>query len=305
MHSDGRVAAESVILQELATEPVAVAELKKRVCSRVHGLKSEPYKSALDALLAARMVHGQASITKSGKPGKVSRYALGAPPPPPPPPRELAPKEVLKALSGGPKAPNTLKEEVKRHLPGLPAGDYAATLVDLVTAGSIHARHKRNKNGSPGKAVESYALGGPPPDPFIEPVLALWVKMRSAGIAAGVKDATLVTALVDALRRNGVAVSGSGGERSSGTDGELIMRGVQQLLEREGRGALIPIRKLRVAAALSKDRFDTAVLELYHTDQVILHHHDNVGNMSEAERNELVVDQYGNHYVGLALPGGQ
>jgi len=34
---------ESVILQELASSPLAVAELKKRVCNRVQGLKPEPF----------------------------------------------------------------------------------------------------------------------------------------------------------------------------------------------------------------------------------------------------------------------
>jgi hypothetical protein len=54
---------------------------------------------------------------------------------------------------------------------------------------------------------------------------------------------------------------------------------------------------------LTKARFDAALLELYGTDAIILHHHDYVGNLSTTERDELVADRYGNYYVGVALRG--
>lgn len=82
------------------------------------------------------------------------------------------------------------------------------------------------------------------------------------------------------------------------------MGGIHELLKREGKGALISIRKLRAALTLDKERFDGAVLGLYYRDNLVLHHHDNVGNMSEAERNELILDKHGNYYVGVALAGG-
>jgi hypothetical protein len=308
IQSDSHSSAESVILQELALSPLTVAELKKRVCDRVRGLKLKPYQSALDALVAERKIHGQAVLKKDGKPGKVSSYALGEPPPPPPPPpppRERAPSEVLKALNGGPKTPAALKAELKKRLPGLSQGDYKAVVDDLVAAGTIHGKHKRAKNGSLAKAIDRYALGGLPPDTFIEPVVALWTRMRADGVAAGVKEATLVAALLEALAESGVATSAAETARATATDRETIMSAVHELLKREGKGALISVRKLRGTVALSKDRFDTAVLELYNGEKVILHHHDNVGNMSEAERSALVLDQYGNYYVGVALAGEQ
>lgn len=78
---------------------------------------------------------------------------------------------------------------------------------------------------------------------------------------------------------------------------------MRRLVEREGSGSLIPIRKLRGSLELPKSRFDAAVLQLYADNTVILHHHDYVGNLSDAERNELVLDKHGNHYIGVALRG--
>jgi hypothetical protein len=78
---------------------------------------------------------------------------------------------------------------------------------------------------------------------------------------------------------------------------------VRRFVEREGSGSLIPIRKLRGSLELPKNRFDAAVLQLYADDAVILHHHDFVGSLSDAERNELVLDKHGNHYIGVALRG--
>ena len=303
---DNRFTAESAILQELASSPLAVAELKKRVCNRVQGLKPKPYQSVLAALVAERKVHGRSSPTSRGKAGKVSSYALGEPPPPPPPARERAPGEILKALNAGPLLAPALKKQVSRQVLGLSTADYSAALNELVAAGSIHGRHKRTKTGGLAKTIESYAVGGQPPDTFIKPVLDLWKKMRAEGIAAGVNEAVLIRALLDALAPSGAAATPTNGSlKPAGTDQEIIMGGVHELLKREGKGALISIRKLRAALTLDKERFDAAVLGLYHGDNLVLHHHDNVGNMSEAERNELVLDKHGNYYVGVALAGGQ
>jgi hypothetical protein len=133
---------ESVILEELASTPLAAAELKKRVCNRVQGLKPKPYQSVLEALVAERKVHGRSSPTRTGKAGKVSSYALGEPPPPPPPARERAPGEILKALNGGPLLAPALKKQVSLQVPGLSTADYSAALNELVAAGWIHGRHK-------------------------------------------------------------------------------------------------------------------------------------------------------------------
>jgi hypothetical protein len=294
--------AESAILDELMRAPAPAKDLKQRVGKRVFGLTTQQYQSGLDALVAAHKIHGRPRLSKAGKPTKtIDSYALGAPPPPPPSPRDLAPREILSILRSGTLKADLLKGRLKERLPGLSSKDYGSTLIELIAAREIHARYKRNKDGKPSKTAESYALGAPPPDEYVALVLARSKEMRAAAKAAGVKDAEFVAALVAGLALDGIGVSQTGSQSSD--DGDRVLLAVRDLISREGSGALIPIRQLRRALDLTKARFDAALLELYGTDAIILHHHDYVGNLSTTERDELVADRYGNYYVGVALRG--
>lgn len=294
--------AESAILDVLRAEPLAATELKRRIKAKL-GLKENEYKAVLDGLLSQLKIHGRPKLGKNGRPTKTpSTYALGAPPLPPPPPLELAPDAVLRSLRDGPLLAAELQKRVKQVLPGLASKDLSAALADLVAAGKVYGRRKRDKKGKLGK-VESYLLGGPPAADFIAPVLTSWRKVHAEAKAEGVKGDALITALLEALSAAGFSVPSSGIAASPVDDRADVLRGVQVLEAREGQGALIPMRKLREALRLNKARFDAAVLGLYAEDAVILHHHDYVGSLTEAERNELVLDRHGNYYVGVALRG--
>jgi len=294
--------AESAILEELAASPLEPKILEARVCKKA-GVKPPSYKVALNAVLAARKIHGHLKLGKNGRPTtKLECYVLGAPPPPPPPPRELAPREILNALGDGALPPAELKQLVRKKLAGLSVAEVDEVLTELVSAGKIHEQHKIGKGGKPGKGVEKYALGGPPMELFITPVLLVWNRARAHALSVGVREPALVDALLTALGVEGRQGSAKNSDRG---DQDVLMAGLRELVAREGVGALIAIRKLRGSVPLSKERFDSAMLELFARDSVILHHHDYVGSLTEAERDELVVDQYGNHYVGVALSGNQ
>jgi hypothetical protein len=300
------VDAESFILAELESAPVAEATLKNRVRAHVRGIKEKEYKAILKRLTDARKIHGRAKLGRNGKPtATMESYALGAPPPPPPPPlppAELAPPEILKALQSGPVAANTLKERVKQHVPKLSAKDYNAALAALVAEKKIHGRAKLGKNGKPTKTLESYACGPAPInlELLLAPVVKSWKKAHADALAAGADERAIVTALLEKLNLTEYVASG---EQAKPVPREEVLRRVRELVAREGRGALIPIRRLRATTRLAKSEFDAAVLQLHGDDAIILHHHDYVGSLSEAELAELVVDQYGNHYVGIALRG--
>ena len=91
--------AESAILEELRSAPVAATELRQRISKRL-GLKGPQLKLVLDALVAARKIHGRPKVGKTGRPTKtIDTYVAGAAPPPPPSPRELAPQEILAVLA--------------------------------------------------------------------------------------------------------------------------------------------------------------------------------------------------------------
>jgi hypothetical protein len=293
---------ESVLLAALGSGQVTAAELKRRVKAKVR-LDDEHYKALLDGLLEQRKIHQRRSLGKDGRPTKALSYAVGAPPPPPPPPRELAPKQILSVLQDGSLSTAELRKSVKQALPELSAADLTLVLADLVAAGKLYGRRKRAKDGKLLKTVESYALGRPPAADFIAPLLTTWAKVRTEAAAAGVEDEALVKALLDAVVPTGVKGPTNGAVAEPVDDGADVLRSVQALEAREGRGALIPIRKLRAAMKLDKARFDTAVLGLYADNAIILHHHDYVGNLTESERDELVLDRHGNYYVGVALRG--
>ena len=306
-HTPAVTAAESIILAELATASLPPPELKKRVRAKVKGLKDKECKAHLDALIAAQRIHALFKPSKTGKPSKtIEAYSLGAPPPPPPPPpppRELAPDEILSLLHRGPLTPAALKTQLNENVPGLTAADFKAILAELVATRRIYARPKRDKTGKPTKTIEGYSLGGPPAGQFIAPLLVKWKEVCSEAAAAGVTAEALAAALVEGLAKQGVEIRLAESEAPAGDDRSDVLKGVRELVAREGHGALIPIRKLRGALRLPKDRFDTAVLELYGQDTLILHHHDYVGNLSDAERDELVLDRHGNYYIGVALRG--
>lgn len=70
------------------------------------------------------------------------------------------------------------------------------------------------------------------------------------------------------------------------------------------RGALVSVQKLRKTPALcnwDKRTFDRVVLQLATEERIALHRHDFPGSLSETDRAELVTDDHGNCFIGLAL----
>jgi hypothetical protein len=71
-------------------------------------------------------------------------------------------------------------------------------------------------------------------------------------------------------------------------------------LDRSPTG-LLPVRELRARLTLDKAAFDRIALELSRDELVTLHHHDYPTSLSAAERDELIADDSGQFYVGIAL----
>jgi hypothetical protein len=67
--------------------------------------------------------------------------------------------------------------------------------------------------------------------------------------------------------------------------------------------ALLSIRDLRRRLHIAKRDFDDLALCLQSEGLVTLHYHDYPTSLSESERDELVADAKGTHYVGIALKG--
>jgi hypothetical protein len=74
-------------------------------------------------------------------------------------------------------------------------------------------------------------------------------------------------------------------------------------MHREDPTALLAVSELRKRTKLPKELFDEAVLFLGREGLVSLHHHDFPASLKPEDRERLVVDKRGTHYVGIALKG--
>jgi hypothetical protein len=82
---------------------------------------------------------------------------------------------------------------------------------------------------------------------------------------------------------------------------ESFIRALRELSTQNVAQGLLPIRELRARLRLDKQRFDRVSLELSREGVVTLHHHDFPTSLSPAERADLVEDERGTQYVGIAL----
>lgn len=85
---------------------------------------------------------------------------------------------------------------------------------------------------------------------------------------------------------------------------QLLMERMFHLNPAAATGALVSLSELRRAlqAEISgKTDFDQAILQLAEQGRVALHRHDYVSSLSQTERDALVSDPSGNHFVGIAV----
>jgi len=66
-------------------------------------------------------------------------------------------------------------------------------------------------------------------------------------------------------------------------------------------GALLSVREVRARAGLSKAVFDALALNFAAKNLVTLHHHDFPSSLSASERAQLIKDDKGTFYIGIAL----
>lgn len=84
----------------------------------------------------------------------------------------------------------------------------------------------------------------------------------------------------------------------------LILERMFQIHPAAATGALVSISELRQALSAEipgKADFDQAVLHLAEQGRVALHRHDYAAALNQAERDALVSDQQGNHFIGIAV----
>ena len=84
---------------------------------------------------------------------------------------------------------------------------------------------------------------------------------------------------------------------------ELILKGMRDLNAAVDQGDTVLLRDLRrhmPPEYRSHEAFDAAVIRLAEQERIVLHRHDQVSFLTDAERDELVRDQNGTYFTAIA-----
>lgn len=214
-------------------------------------------------------------------------------------PSEAAARAVVNALRDKPRTRAELERLLKADAPWI--GKLDPLLTQLVAAGQVFALPQL-RQGLPTKAVAKYALqpaAPPSADKFLESTVRELEKAARKAEPHGIS----IRVLLDELRRRFDRQLSDAAPQptASASDVQRTFAALQELSSRDPNAVLFPMRQLRAQLDIDKSRFDSAVLTLSRDGRVILHHHDFPGSLSESERDKLVVDSNGTHFVGIAL----
>ncbi len=146
----------------------------------------------------------------------------------------------------------------------------------------------------------------PAMDHLQETINKLSVKLKAKGVAPEEFQAALRKLLPQTPPEIAAPspLSASISDRSLEETGQLILAGMQRIDPAAASGALVSVTQLRRSLSAEipdKQTFDRAVLRLVEQDRVALSRHVFPANLSQEERDLLVLDERGNHYVGIAL----
>jgi hypothetical protein len=95
------------------------------------------------------------------------------------------------------------------------------------------------------------------------------------------------------------ADGGPGEAATGGHEGQLL-RALDEVAAGEPEGALLSVALVRERAGLAKAAFDRAALDLVQAERVVLHYHDYPASLTPEKRAQLVVDEDGTYYIGIA-----
>ncbi len=255
-------------------------------------LKQLPKSARTEAPSVARELVDQGSLFRWAK-GKQERFFARDP-------IATLDREIPKILRAGPFDTARLKREVDLQLRGHGAL-LAEWLKGAPSRGLIFAQ-------SPKGSAKTKTFGCEPDlDLLLNKVVAELKKSLPAldgmnvprqrvaaflGATLGVREAAFP---------NAGATSPAARPENGEVDRRPFLDALRLLAAENPAGALLPVRELRARAGLDKTRFDATALALSKEGLVVLHHHDHAMGLPEAERDALVRDARGVHYVGVAL----
>ena len=280
----GRVAALETV--QRADVPLTAKEAAVRIKAPVKFTETE-LSSVLDEYVAVAKLHEISPATAKGKKRYWNHDAL-----------DFGRQAILRALEAlGTRTEKQLRSAAK----GLSDAQFQQVLHRAISAGEVGRHPPLGKAKTP-----CYGKGPPSPEPYLREIGDQLATIVTLLTEASVPQADLRRVLVQLVESAGVPFA-SAAPTSADTSARMVAAPVDliALMRRiepgADRGALVGSRDLRRAARLGKSEFDCAVLELARNGRLSLHRHDYAASLSPAERDELVTDGAGTHYVGMAL----
>ncbi len=134
--------------------------------------------------------------------------------------------------------------------------------------------------------------------PTIKALLKVLPELDSQGVTRQQIAETLLDSLGLAATSAGRPSSTNGGKREDARSAFLGALGAVKA-QRPGQ-ALLSLKEVRARSELDKATFDATALQLSREGSVTLHRHDHPASLTEAERTELVSDDRGSFFIGVA-----
>jgi hypothetical protein len=271
--------ASEVLLRSLdqSTVPLTARQIRERLTG--------PYKFplvALESLLEQHVEAGRAyAYPGTGSTGKGRYWTRGI--------EEFARESVLKMVATRALPLAELLRRQRQALKGLNESAQRRLIAAMIADGSLH-------EWPPVLGSRTSRISALPPAPR----LYLEDAVEKIARKIGVTPESMAGSLHE------LADSYEHGSKSSSTVSPLEDRLVERMLQVKlaaAQGAPLPLRELwhsLRSEGCDKTTFDRIVLDLAASYRVTLLKHDFPGMLTPTDRAELVIDQFGNHYVGIA-----
>lgn len=254
------------------TAPAALA----RALPKPHKRPVADVTRALDVLVR----DGRAFVMKAGR---VVAYVHRDP-------NQVLVGAIRAALADGPATKKQLGDRVKRAAPGFEKG-FGAVLAEEIARGVVREHPKV------GRLPARVGLAPPDAAPFLAKAVKEIKAAQKKLAKSGVTGSAILAAIAQAIGAEAIEAVGDTG------DGRSVLAAIHEIARREPPGSLLAVRAVRGLLSFDKARFDRAMIALANEGVIVLHHHDYPTSLPETEREALVIDAGGVHYVGVALRG--
>lgn len=249
----------------------------------------KPYQRLVhDALALARELVATGEVYSRAK-GKKERFFSSDP-------GATLDRLAFAVLERGPVSQATLKQELKREAPAL---------LDFFPAWWKAAVSERRIFQQQSDVPRTKLFGTKPDRRLLKKPLDALRKALESLEKAGMDKRDIAATCLDLLGASQASepstTAPAAKVANGGSDRTTFLEALQALARRNPDGALLPVRELRKLLYLPKERFDATALSLAKEGAVTLHHHDHSASLSAEDRSELVQDERGTHYMGIAF----